>query len=375
MTYKKKVPDFVFNRWKHLNPEYRIDFSLDNDCIHFLKNYFNDNVVNLFNNIERGMYKADLWRLCKLYMEGGVYSDIDIVPHLNINSLNKEATFFSCIAADNNSIFQAFIVNNCSSKSPLILAFLISFFVNNPYLYCNGPTYDMYNCLTYNINENKLKPDHMYEINDLKIKIVIGNSKNKIKKINLYYFPNDVNYIIKLNENPYNDEFSFKIENNELIVERINIQEDNDNNNWENGWGHDHSCNLHLKCIEKTNVSIGNSKFNKKIIDLSYISKFSNSNVSIRLNPNPYNDNFDFKIENNQLIVTRININEDFDYKNWGGEGWGHPHSCEITYDLNPKIILFKESCEGHMVNSLVTHNNYKILDSRDPKYHYGGGW
>ena len=37
MTYKKKIPDIVFDRWKKLNPDYNIVFSLDNDCINFLK--------------------------------------------------------------------------------------------------------------------------------------------------------------------------------------------------------------------------------------------------------------------------------------------------------------------------------------------------
>ena len=40
MTYKKNIPPFVFYRWKMLNKEYNIDFSLDDDCIHFLQHHF-----------------------------------------------------------------------------------------------------------------------------------------------------------------------------------------------------------------------------------------------------------------------------------------------------------------------------------------------
>ena len=37
LTYKhNSIPDKVFNNWKHLNPEYKIDFSLDDDCKTFL---------------------------------------------------------------------------------------------------------------------------------------------------------------------------------------------------------------------------------------------------------------------------------------------------------------------------------------------------
>ena len=71
MTYKKKVPSKVFRRWKELNPGYEIELSLDDDCYVFLKDNFNDYVADLFRKIPVGMYKADLWRICKLYINGG----------------------------------------------------------------------------------------------------------------------------------------------------------------------------------------------------------------------------------------------------------------------------------------------------------------
>ena len=133
MTYKKNIPDIVFNRWKTLNENYKIEFSLDNDCIKFLKENFNDYIAELFKNIPQGMYKADLWRLCKLYKNGGVYADVDLVPYLNINSLDKNITFYSCLSLSNDSIFQAFMVNFSKPKNPLILSFLIS---SNSYNSC-----------------------------------------------------------------------------------------------------------------------------------------------------------------------------------------------------------------------------------------------
>ena len=44
MTYKKDVPSKVFNRWLTLNPSYKIDFSLDKDCISFLEKNFNKTI-------------------------------------------------------------------------------------------------------------------------------------------------------------------------------------------------------------------------------------------------------------------------------------------------------------------------------------------
>jgi hypothetical protein len=42
MTYKKPVPDFVYNRWKTRNPSYNIEMSLDAECILFLERYMGD---------------------------------------------------------------------------------------------------------------------------------------------------------------------------------------------------------------------------------------------------------------------------------------------------------------------------------------------
>jgi hypothetical protein len=280
MTYKKNVPDKVFNRWKNLNPDYNIDFSLDHECIEFLKNNFNGYIVNLFKVIHIGMYKADLWRLCKLYIHGGVYADVDLVPYINIDNLDKDVTFYSCISAGNDSIFQAFMINFSKPKNPLILHFIISYLLNNPYTYMNGPTHDMYNCIKYNLNNEVINPDTKYNINEIKINVFVGPCRLNTKKINLFYFPDDIYYTIKL----------------------VN---------------------------------------------------------------NSYSDRFDYKIKNNFLYVTRIDENI----------GWDYPHSVNICINSNETIYLFKESMNGCLENANVTHNNIKILDSRDIDYYNGHGW
>ena len=286
MTYKKNVPDKVFDRWKILNPDYNIDFSFDNDCIEFLKNNFNDYIVNLFKVIKVGMYKADLWRLCKLYIHGGVYADVDLVPYINIDNLDKEVSFYSCISDIDNSIFQAFMVNFSKPKNPLILHFILSYLLNNPYQYSLGPTFDMYNCIKYNLNNENIKPDTKYNINEIKINIFVGSSNTHTKIINLFYFPNDVSYTIKL--------------------------------------------------VMKNN---------------------------------PYSDRFDCIIENNYLYVTRIDDTPDI--------GWAHPHSVDICINSKETIYLFKEKVlqKDVLTTAIVTHNNNKILDSRDPEYTNNKGW
>jgi hypothetical protein len=243
MTYKKSVPDLVFTRWQNLNKEYNIEFSLDDDCISFIESNFNNYLVELFKEIPIGMYKADLWRLCKLYINGGVYADVDLIPHININDLDKDITFYSCLSKDTGSIFQAFMVNFSKPKNPLILHFLMSFLLNKPYMFHNGPTYDMYNCIKYNLSGINIFPEKKYKLDEIKIPINIGSSKTNTKHINLYYFPDDIHYNVKLIMCPYKDlfNFNFNIINNILTITLI------DKNT---GWDYDYMCNICIKSEE-----------------------------------------------------------------------------------------------------------------------------
>lgn len=256
-TYYKPIPQFVFDRWLALNPTYRIEFSLDTDCIQFLKEYFNNEVAELFKKIPMGMHKSDLWRLCKLYVFGGVYADVDLIPHLNMDTLDKTITFYSCLSKDDYSIFQAFIINFGPPKNKLILSCLMSFLLNSPYQYRNNPTVDIYNCImnsllqsdpVLNCIENNTKPpsriipDTIYNLNSVKINVNIGSSPTYIKIISLKYFPSDIPYTIQLNSNPYDDTFYFQIMQNALIVTRLDKQ---------TGWAYPHSATISINSNEK----------------------------------------------------------------------------------------------------------------------------
>jgi len=240
MTYKKKIPEFVPERWKILNPNYSIDFSLDEDCIRFMREHFNDSVADLFVRIPAGMYKADLWRLCKLYLCGGVYADVDLVPYLQMDTLDNEVSFYSCLSLAKRSIFQALIVNP-KPKSPIILQCLVSFLMNHPYVYANGPTFDMYNCLAYTFKEQHLLPDTKYHTDKVRMYIPIGPSSTNCKEIDLTWFPEDVDYTFELHPIHYKDRFEFMIQKNKLTVRRLDEP---------TGWGHPHVVDICIKSKE-----------------------------------------------------------------------------------------------------------------------------
>ena len=110
------------------------------------------------------MYKADLWRICKLYKNTGIYADVDLIPHIKLDDINKNINFYTVISADNTHLFQAFIINNCKPRHPLFLVFIISFFINKAWTRAPpGPCHDMYNCVKYILGEEKLNPHCKYK--------------------------------------------------------------------------------------------------------------------------------------------------------------------------------------------------------------------
>ena len=234
MTYHSNLPSFVTSRWLDLNPDYRIDFSMDAECISFLQTTFGRNVAELFKYIPRGMYKADLWRLCKLYIHGGVYADIDLVPHFTISDGlddGSDATFYSCLNMSYDSIFQAFMKHS-RARSPLLLGCLISFLINKPYKDIdNGPTRDMYQFLLYNIRHQAqpqtqhgtstgvtdILPHTRYTLRQIRIPVTIPANEDIIP---LYYFPDDVKYSISIHPDTKDaDKYRFYIKDNHLFVD------------------------------------------------------------------------------------------------------------------------------------------------------------
>jgi hypothetical protein len=244
MTYHSNLPSFVTSRWLDLNPDYRIDFSMDAECISFLQTKFGRNTAELFKYIPRGMYKADLWRLCKLYIHGGVYADIDLVPHFAISDgldgvgSGSDATFYSCLNMSYDSIFQAFMKHS-RARSPLLLGCLISFLINKPYTDIdNGPTRDMYQFLLYNIRHQHqtqhddaagaagvtgILPHTRYTLRQIRIPVSIPANEDIIP---LYYFPDDIKYSISISPDTKDmrvlankDKYRFYIKDHHLFVD------------------------------------------------------------------------------------------------------------------------------------------------------------
>ena len=88
---------FAANKWLILNPDHEIKLFDNHDCLQFLKDNFDPIYCDIFNFLKDGPIKADFWRVCILYKNGGIYSDIDIVPLLPINHwIETNIDFVTC---------------------------------------------------------------------------------------------------------------------------------------------------------------------------------------------------------------------------------------------------------------------------------------
>jgi hypothetical protein len=77
--HTKKLPPKMqenFDNLKQTNPEFTFNLFDDEDCENFIFEHFDIDVLNAFKKLIPGAYKADLWRYCVLYINGGIYLDI-----------------------------------------------------------------------------------------------------------------------------------------------------------------------------------------------------------------------------------------------------------------------------------------------------------
>jgi len=116
------------NQLKANNPEFKHHLFDDKDCRQFIQQYFDKDVVDAFDSLIPGAYKADLWRLCVLYIHGGIYMDIKFQC---VNGFKlKYLTFSEHLVADiydgNYMLFDNYkyiynAVMVCKSKNPFLL--------------------------------------------------------------------------------------------------------------------------------------------------------------------------------------------------------------------------------------------------------------
>jgi hypothetical protein len=103
--YIQSLPlTYLRNACLHNNPSYQYTLLTDKEAATFLETYF-PQYIQLYESLTRPQYKSDLLRYLWLYVNGGYYIDIDILPILPLWTIYEKTensdSFFSIGAYTN----------------------------------------------------------------------------------------------------------------------------------------------------------------------------------------------------------------------------------------------------------------------------------
>jgi mannosyltransferase OCH1-like enzyme len=92
-----------------VNPDYTYVYFTAYDARTFIQTHF-PHVLEAYDTLLPGAYKADLWRYCVLYHYGGFYMDSRMYPYLSFDSIiTKSTEFMSCVDVSQNMLYQAIL--------------------------------------------------------------------------------------------------------------------------------------------------------------------------------------------------------------------------------------------------------------------------
>lgn len=88
--HTKKLPPKMkacIEKLKRENPDFTHHLFDDEDCRKYIETHFDKEVLVAYDTLIPGAYKADLWRYCVLYKDGGIYMDIKLQCEPNFRLL------------------------------------------------------------------------------------------------------------------------------------------------------------------------------------------------------------------------------------------------------------------------------------------------
>lgn len=102
----------VKKQWEDLNPEYKVELYDDERCIEVLHNYYGEKFTKIFNFIKDGPIKSDFFRVCILYIYGGIYVDADIKPIMSLKDyVDDDVDLMTCISYNYKGYIETYNYN------------------------------------------------------------------------------------------------------------------------------------------------------------------------------------------------------------------------------------------------------------------------
>lgn len=118
---KEYIPSKVFDNINKYAVDYEYIIFDDNDIIEFLRKYYKPEVLETFNTLSMGAYKADLFRYCYLYEFGGIYLDIktELIKDIDTIFNKKSINLYTVICNSKECIHQGIIAT--VPKNPIFI--------------------------------------------------------------------------------------------------------------------------------------------------------------------------------------------------------------------------------------------------------------
>lgn len=111
--HTKDLPPLMKANYDYLvesNPKIKFHLYDEDDSRNFIRDNFEEDVLNAYNSLIPCSYKSDLWRFCVLYINGGIYMDIKYrcVNNFKFIALTEEEHFVRDYNV--NNVYTALIV-------------------------------------------------------------------------------------------------------------------------------------------------------------------------------------------------------------------------------------------------------------------------
>jgi hypothetical protein len=138
-TYKSKhlIHPKVAKNMALFAPGYERKVYDDDDIKKFLQTHFHPRVLQAFSSLQKGAHKADLFRYCVLYIEGGIYMDIKTELIQNIDGLFANGRVTTVVSRTESEIYQGLIA--APPKQPIFLALIDGILKSGP-----NPPYNLF---------------------------------------------------------------------------------------------------------------------------------------------------------------------------------------------------------------------------------------
>ena len=84
------LPSYVKKNITEKNPDWEYNFFDQEKCYNFLRENFDESYVDKLKSFKKYAHKADLFRICWLYINGGVYMDADMELFIPLDEIIKD---------------------------------------------------------------------------------------------------------------------------------------------------------------------------------------------------------------------------------------------------------------------------------------------